>query len=79
MAVVGLHVPNIPYGLCGRKATFEGHDRAQELCEGRVGRPGLHVPTSPYGLCGRKATFEGHYKAQELCEGPQQSLWSLWT
>ena len=26
-------VPNSPYGLCGRKATFEGHDRAQELCE----------------------------------------------
>ena len=35
-------VPNSPYGLCGRKATFEGHYRVQELCEG------------PYGLCGRK-------------------------
>ena len=32
----------------------QGH-RAQEMCEGRGGRPGLPVPNSPYGLCGRKA------------------------
>ena len=31
--------------------------RAQELCEGRGGRPGLPVPNSPYGLCGHKATL----------------------
>ena len=32
--------------------------RAQEVCEGRGGRPALPVPNSPYGLCGRKATLE---------------------
>ena len=31
--------------------------RAQELNEGRFGRPGPPVPNSPYGLCGRKATL----------------------
>ena len=31
--------------------------RAQELCEGRGGRPGLPVHNSPYGLRGRKATL----------------------
>ena len=31
--------------------------RAQELCEGRGGRPGLPVPNSPYGVCGSKATL----------------------
>ena len=41
--------------------------RAQELCEGRCGRPGLPVPNSPYGLCGRKATLKN--RVQELCEG----------
>ena len=29
--------------------------RAQELCEGRGGRPGLPVSDSPCGHCGRKA------------------------
>ena len=54
----GLPVPNSPYGLCGRKATFNlklETLRAQELCESQGGRPGLPVPNSPYGLCGRKA------------------------
>ena len=51
----GLSVPNSPYGLCGRKATFEEkeedtHVRVQELCESRGGRPGLPVPNSLYGL-----------------------------
>ena len=32
--------------------------RAQELCEGRDGRPGLPVPNSHYSLCGHKATLE---------------------
>ena len=32
--------------------------RAQELCEGRGGRPGLPVPNKPYGLCGRKAPWK---------------------
>ena len=70
-----MKVPNSPYGLCGRKATFEGHDRAQELCESPrlscvkveevvLGSTSLTVLM----LCGRKATFEGHYRAQELCE-----------
>ena len=31
--------------------------RAQEVCEGRGGRPGLSVPNSPYGLRGRTATL----------------------
>ena len=31
--------------------------RAQELCEGRGGRPGLPVPNSPYDVCGCKATL----------------------
>ena len=32
--------------------------RAEELCEGRGGRPGLPVPNKPYGFCGRKATLQ---------------------
>ena len=28
---------------------------AQQLCEGRGGRPGLPVPNKPHGFCGRKA------------------------
>ena len=28
---------------------------AQQLCEGRGGRPGLTVPNKPHGFCGRKA------------------------
>ena len=49
-----LHVPDKPYGLCGRKASLNSVlVRAQELCESRSGRPGLHVPDKPYGLCGR--------------------------
>ena len=55
-----LPVPNSPFGLCGRKATFV---EAQELCESRGGCPVLPVPNSPFGLCGRKATFE---EVQEL-------------
>ena len=35
-------------GVSYRLAVF----RAQELCEGRGGRPGLSVPNIPYGLCG---------------------------
>ena len=58
----GLPIPHSPYGLCGRKATFElehfrHYGRVQELCESRGGRPGLPAPNSPYGLCGRKVTF----------------------
>ena len=34
------------------------HLRAEELCEGRGGRPGLPVPRSPYGVCGREAALE---------------------
>ena len=48
--------------------------RAQELCEGRGGRPGLFVPNSPYGLCeGGPAAgtspvkVGGVFRAQELC------------
>ncbi len=53
----GLHVPNSPYGLCGRKATLNLNRatlkiRVQELCESGGGRAGLPVPNSPYGLCG---------------------------
>ena len=36
------------HGSCGR---------AQELCEGRVGRPWLPFPNKPHGFCGRKATL----------------------
>ena len=32
--------------------------RAQELCEGRGGRPELPVPNKPYSLCRRKTTLE---------------------
>jgi len=31
--------------------------QAQELCEGRGGRPGLPVHDKPYSFCGRKATM----------------------
>ena len=48
--------------------------RAQEVCEGRGGRPGLSVPNSPYGLCeGGPAAgtspvkVGGVFRAQELC------------
>ena len=59
---VELPVPNSPYGLCVRKATFKKNkkrsfNRAQELCESRGGRPGLPVPNSPYSLYGCKATL----------------------
>ena len=37
---------------------------AQELCEGRGGRPGLPVPNSPYGLCGRQATWNLNFILQ---------------
>ena len=30
--------------------------RAQELCEGRGGRPVFPVPNSPYGLCGQNVS-----------------------
>ena len=32
--------------------------RAQDLCDGRGGRPGLPAPNSPHGHCGRQATVE---------------------
>ena len=37
----GLPVPNNPYGLCGRKATFTStwNSDTQELCESRGDRP----------------------------------------
>ena len=57
----GLPVPDSPYGLGGRKATWNDELRVlrtQELCESRGGRPGLPVPNSPYGLCGRKAAHK---------------------
>ena len=47
-------------------------NRAQELCEGRDGRPGFPAPNKPYGLCGRKATLNGcraralAFKSQKL-------------
>ena len=58
----GLHVPNSPHDLCGRRATFEEEEedresRALELCESRGGLPGLPAPNSPHDLCGRKATL----------------------
>ena len=58
--VAVLPVPNSPCGLCRRKATLNSniHQRVQELCESRGGRPGLPVPNSPHGLCGRKATLK---------------------
>ena len=48
---------NIPYGLCGHKATLKLHTavRAQKRCESQAGRPGLSIPDSPHGLCGHKA------------------------
>ena len=48
-------MPNSPYGLCGRKATFEEEDHSRSsgaVCESRGG-----LPNSPYGLYGRKATL----------------------
>ena len=60
VAVLGLSVPNNPYGLCGPKATLDSNCniiRAQELCESGGGRPGLPVPNSPDGFRGRKATL----------------------
>ena len=63
---VEVAVRNGPYGLCGRKATLK--NRAQELCEGRGGRPGLSVAAnSPYGLCGRKATLNWNRRAKRTC------------
>ena len=64
----GLPVPNSPYGLCGRKATFNSlnsfPNRAQELC-----------PNSPYGLCGRKATLNLSVSLQPVW--PSDNLQSL--
>ena len=35
------HGPGRPFCLCGRKTTLKkGPNRAEELCEGRGGRPG---------------------------------------
>ena len=67
---VKVDVPDSSYVLCERKATLEHSVRAQELCEGRDGRPGLPIPNSPYGLCGRKAILEhGHsVRTKELRE-----------
>ena len=42
-------------------------DSAQELCEGRGGRPGIPVPNSPYGLCGRKATLICSFSELRSC------------
>ena len=60
VAVPGFPVPNNPYGLCGRKATFEEGCgiRDQEQCDSRRGRPGFPVFNSPYGLRGREATLK---------------------
>ena len=33
--------------VCGRKATLNLNDRAQELCESGGGHPGLSVPNNP--------------------------------
>ena len=71
----GLPVPNNPYGLCGRKATFNLNwsNRVQEVCESGGGRPGLPVPNSPYGLCGRKTTLNSNlvvHRAKRTCATP---------
>ena len=52
VAVLGSPSLNSPYGLCGRKATFqEGWESEIRscvcVCESRGGRPGLPVPNSP--------------------------------
>ena len=61
----GLPVPNSPYGLCGRKATFNVFSvRAQELCERRGGCPGLPVPNKPDGFCGREATLKRNFVSE---------------
>ena len=39
VAVLGSPVPNDPYGLCGRIATFE-EQSSGAVCESRGGRPG---------------------------------------
>ena len=44
--------------------------RAQELCEGRGGRPGLPVPFNPYGFSRRKATL-----SLNLCTETLKNNW----
>ena len=56
----GLPVPNSPYGLCGRKATFE-LESATELrscVKVEVAVLGSPSPDNQYALCGRKATLD---------------------
>ena len=76
VAVLGSLSPNSPYGLRGRKATFE----EEEEEEGRrvsklkscvkvvVVILGSPSPNSPYGLCGRKATVELKKKNGGECQ-----------
>ena len=59
--------PRPPVSLIERLTTGDTHDRAQELCESRGGRPGTN---SPYGLCGRKATLNGNGMAVNRLGGP---------
>ena len=74
-------VPKIPDGFSGRKSTRKKkkkkkailHNRAQELCESRGGRPGLPVPNSLYGLCGRKATLNWNSQFRRVAKSPCQS------
>ena len=43
-------------------------NRAQELSDGRGGRPGLPVPNSQYGLCGREAILDLNQQDPNTCE-----------
>ena len=70
VAVLGSPSLNSPYGLCGRKATFqEGWESEIRSCVcvcvkvevAVLGSPSLN---SPYGLCGRKATFQDGWESE---------------
>ena len=70
VAVVATPVPNSPYGLCGRKGTFEEveeHSGSELRSCGKVEVAvlGFLVPNSPWCPCGSKATFEEEEEEKE--------------
>ena len=50
---VEVAVSNSPFGVCGRKATFNHGVSELRSCV----KVEVAVPNSPFGVCGRKATF----------------------
>ena len=73
VAILGSPSPNSPYGLCGRKATFEEEEggrvsKLKSCVKVEVAILGSPSPDSPCGLCGRKATVELKKKNGGECQ-----------